>query len=319
MDMIRTIYTKCREHAEQYNISTFLVFLDYLYARVFYGFCGEDYFLNTSGFALKNFQKKQFFSHKKWLKIRKVLNDENFTYILNNKAETLKYFSKYIHHGWCYPYEHSYEQFNQFCAKYQRIICKPISDEGGNGIKLYHRTDSNHRGGTYKSLKNSELLLEQYIEQHPKMCFNNNSVNTIRVYSVLDRQGKAHILKAILRAGVGDSVVDNFHSGGVIYPINVEFGFIESYGERRATKEKVFIHPGTDIVMLGFVIPHWEQLKDTVTKMAESLPQVRYIGWDMVITPMGVDLIEANDNADHALWGRIGCKKLFFNQLKDLI
>ncbi len=151
------------------------------------------------------------------------------------------------------------------------------------------------------------------------MSFHNASVNTIRVYSVLDRQGKAHILKAVLRAGVGDSVVDNFHSGGVIYPVNVEYGFIESYGERRSEKNGVFIHPGTDIVMLGFVIPHWELMKNTVAKMAESLPQVRYIGWDMVITPDGVDLIEANDNADHALFGRIGCDRLFLKQLYSLL
>lgn len=316
--MIRVIYGKCREHAKQYNVSIFSVLFDYLHARLFYGFCGEDYFLNTTGFALKNFQKKQFFSHKKWETIRKDFNDVNFAYILNNKVETLKYFSKFIHHGWCYPKEHSNEQFNQFCDKYHRIICKPITEEGGKGIELYHRPE-NANGGGYNTLKTRGLLLEEYVEQHPKMRFNNSSVNTIRVYSVLDRQGEAHILKAILRAGVGDSVVDNFHSGGVIYPVNVESGFIESCGERRATKEGVFIHPGSDIVMLGFVIPHWELLKDTVKRMAESLPQVRYIGWDMVITSEGVDLIEANENADHALFGRIGCNRFIFKQLKELV
>ena len=53
--------------------------------------------------------------------------------------------------------------------------------------------------------------------------------------------------------------------------------------------------------------------------MAESLPQVRYIGWDMVITPEGVDMIEANDTADHALFGRIGCERLFLKKLKSLV
>ena len=168
-------------------------------------------------------------------------------------------------------------------------------------------------------MKTNDLLLEECITQHPSMSFNNTSVNTIRVYSVLDRQGKAHILKAVLRAGVGDSVVDNFHSGGVIYPVNIEHGFIEASGVRRLDRKEVIIHPGTDIIMLGFKIPHWEQLIETVKMMAESLPQVRYIGWDMVITPEGVDMIEANDNADHALFGRIGCEKLFLKELKSLV
>ena len=72
------------------------------------------------------------------------------------------------------------------------------------------------RRGGYNELKTNGFLLEECILQHPSMSFNNTSVNTIRVYSVLDKQGKAHILKVVLRAGVGDSVVDNFHSGGVI-------------------------------------------------------------------------------------------------------
>ena len=174
-------------------------------------------------------------------------------------------------------------------------------------------------GGGYNELKSSDLFLEECITQHPLMSFNNTSVNTIRVYSVLDKQRKAHILKAVLRAGVGDSVVDNFHSGGVIYPVNIEYGFIEASGVRRLDRKQVSIHPGTNIIMLGFAIPHWNQLIETVKLMAESLPQVRYIGWDMVITPEGVDMIEANDNADHALFGRIGCERLFLKKLKSLV
>lgn len=98
------------------------------------------------------------------------------------------------------------------------------------------------------------------------MSFNNSSVNTIRIYSVLDNKGNVHILKAVLRVGVGESIVDNFHSGGVIYPINIEHGFIESKGQIRAQKDGVFVHPGTDKIMLGLVIPHWDMAKETIKK-----------------------------------------------------
>lgn len=314
--MIQRLYTKCREHAKKNGVSIFSVFFDYLHSRLFYGFCGEDYFLNSSGYALKNFQKKQFFSHSEWIKLRNKLNDENFTYILKDKVETLKYFSKYIKHDWCYPREHTKEQYEQFLNKHQRIIYKPISEEGGKGIGVLQHLKDNL---IYESIKAEDLLLEECISQHPDMCFNNASVNTIRVYSILDRYGKVHIVKAVLRAGVGNSVVDNFHSGGVIYPINIKYGFIESYGVRRFEDKGIFIHPETNIIMLGYVIPHWDLLKATVEKMAESIPEIRYIGWDMVITPDGVDLIEANDNADHALFGRIGYEKLYLTKLNLLV
>ena len=120
--MIREVCKKCKEHALKYKVSTLSVLFDYIHARFCYGFCGEDYFLNTSGYAMKNFQKKEFFSHNEWLKIRKLFNDEKFTYILNNKVETLKYFREFIRHDWCYPREHSEEQFNQFIAN-SEIVC----------------------------------------------------------------------------------------------------------------------------------------------------------------------------------------------------
>lgn len=309
--MIRQIYSRCREHALRYRVCPMSVFFDYLHARLCYGFCGEDYFLNSPGYAMKNFQKKEFFSYKRWIKILKRFNDERFVHILNNKVETLKYFSEYVNHEYCYPKEHSQEQFAKFIEKHPSILCKPISEEGGKGIQLYK---SGNIRAEYDGFKTNGILLEECIVQHPSMNFGNASVNTVRVYSILDKKGKAHVLKAVLRVGVGGSIVDNFHSGGVIYPVNVEHGFIESHGERRIEKAEVFIHPGTDIVMLGFVIPHWELLMATVKKMAESLPQVRYIGWDMAITPNGVDLIEANERADHALFGRIGCNRLFFEK-----
>lgn len=143
--MMRIAYNKCKEHAKRYGISPFAVFFDYIHARLRYGFCGEDYFLNTSGFALKNFQKKQFFSHEEWIKLRKQLNNEDYTHILNDKVETLKYFSEFIKHEWCYPKEHSVELFNQFMNKHQRVICKPVSDEGGKGVVVY--SDSSFSGG----------------------------------------------------------------------------------------------------------------------------------------------------------------------------
>lgn len=216
------IYHRCREQAKRYGVSILAVFCDYIHARLRYGFCGEDYFLNTPGFALKNFQKKEIFSHREWIKIRKQLNNEDYAYILNDKVETLKYFSQFVNHEWCYPKEHSVELFTQFVNKCERIICKPVSDEGGKGVALFSESEVG-----YDELKSNGLLLEECIQQHPAMNLNNASVNTIRVYSLLDKQGKAHILKAVLRAGVGDSVVDNYCSGGVIYPVNVEHGFIE--------------------------------------------------------------------------------------------
>ena len=91
------------------------------------------------------------------------------------------------------------------------------------------------------------------------MVFGNTSVNTIRTHTILDKKGKAHVIKAILRAGVGDSVVDNYAQGGSIYEVDLQTGIVCSRGKSKAGENHI-IHPGTNIVMLGYQIPNWDKV-----------------------------------------------------------
>ena len=100
----------------------------------------------------------------------------------------------------------------------------------------------------YLQLKDEDVLVEELIVQHPEMCFGNMSVNTIRTHTILDRDGKAHVIKAILRVGVGSTFVDNYAKGGAIYEVDVMEGIVCSYGRNHAG-EVIVKHPQTDIVM----------------------------------------------------------------------
>ena len=136
----------------------------------------------------------------------------------------------------------------------------------------------------YLQLKDEDVLVEELIVQHPEMCFGNMSVNTIRTHTILDRDGKAHVIKAILRVGVGSTFVDNYAKGGAIYEVDVMEGIVCSYGRNHAG-EVIVKHPQTDIVMHA----------------AEHLPEVRFIGWDVAIGKDRVQLIEGNHNPDYEL------------------
>lgn len=314
--VLKNIYTQSKHHAYQNGVPTLFVVIDYLLSKIIHGFSGEDYFVNSNGYAMSNLQKRDFFTHQRWIKLRKVLNDKSASIILDDKVKTLKYFEPYVNHRFFYPKEHTFAEFEQFVSGCPRLLSKPLSEEGGKGINLY---SSGTNLDAFKYLCDNELYLEELIEQHPEMNLNNASVNTVRVYSIVDAKGDVHILKAVLRAGIGNNLVDNFHSGGVIYPINVEKGLVESYGVCRKGNNEIVIHPGTDKIMLGFQIPHWHMLVETVINMAKKIPSIRYVGWDIVITPDGVDFIEANESADHALFSRIGNERLFYKKLKSMV
>lgn len=150
------------------------------------------------------------------------------------------------------------------------------------------------------------------------MVFGNTSVNTIRTMTLTDKNGKGHVVKAMLRAGVGDTDVDNYAVGGSIYEVDWETGIVCSRGKSKAGANHIK-HPGTDIIMLGYQIPHWDKVMEASRKAAEHLPQVGIIGWDVAITEDGIDMIEGNHNPDYEFYeylGSNGYYEVFKNIMK---
>lgn len=156
-----------------------------------------------------------------------------------------------------------------------------------------------------KQLKGTPVMIEEILQQHPKMVFGNTSVNTVRVNTLLDNNGKGHIINCVLRAGVGDSVVDNYCSGGAIYPVDIEFGVITGKGKSRCGDDHM-VHPGTNIMMLGYQVPNWQILKKEIVCAAERLQTLRLVGWDVALTDNGIALIEGNHNPDYEFFEFIG-------------
>ena len=125
-------------------------------------------------------------------------------------------------------------------------------------------------------------------------------MNTIRVYSFLDNQNCPHILKAILRCGTGNNIVDNFHSGGVGYEVDLDTGIIISTG-RSWEQENIVIHPGTEMCLIGKQVPEWECVISKCLAASKLIPQCRYIAWDISVTNFGVEFIEDNHDGDFDL------------------
>ena len=306
-----------REYSLQEDLYLFSTTIDYLLCRIFYGYCIDDYTCNSSGRFTSNVFRNRFFSFKRWQFVLKRLNDTKDVSILDDKVIFLKFFKKYIKHDWIYPKEATIEQFNNFINSHHQIISKPTKSIYGLGVTIFSTSNAI---SSYTALCSKDILLEEQIKQHPSLSIGGKSVNTIRVYSILDRNNKVHILKSILRVGTGNSIVDNFHSGGVIYPINLQYGIIEAYGVQKNSNKRIFYHPGTEQCMIGYKIPSWGKILTLVRDAHIMLKNVRYIGWDIVVLENGdVDIIEANSNADHALFSRVGYDKLFYDKIKALL
>ena len=49
----------------------------------------------------------------------------------------------------------------------------------------------------------------------------------------------------------------------------------------------------------GVSVPHWDEITTTILELAEQLPELPYIGWDLiVVTDGGFKILEGNTNSD---------------------
>lgn len=188
------------------------------------------------------------------------------------------------------------DAFVDFLKQHERIIIKPDAGSYGRDISIVEYTDDAAAKALFAQFNEDKpFICEEFIRQHEVLQqLNPNSVNTIRVISVLV-DGKTEVIAATLKAGAkSDSIIDNLQSGGVGAAVDVETGIVTTFG-RDYQFHTYSHHPITGMQIIGLQIPHWQKAIALVKKAHQRLPQCLVYGWDIAITPDGPDIIEANN------------------------
>lgn len=274
------------------------LYFDSIYARLRYG-CVLNHYVVGHFYKRSAGEREKIFTYKDWCKVVATANKADAIHYLKEKVDFNTYFTDFIGRDWLYSKTMMFKDFVAFCKKHDCAIVKPMKGLEGDGIVLRDmpKTDSEIRD-VFDSYKIADVLIEEKIMQHPDMVFGNKSVNTVRVYTVRHAvTGKISIVKTVVRAGIGESIVDNSHSGGCAYEIDQDLGYIIS-PYYAANGKSSYIHPGTEICMLGRKIPFWKDVREICERAANMLPDCRYIGWDVAITENGPLLIEGNHLPD---------------------
>lgn len=305
---IKKCQNKLIDLSKQEKVSIWSLWLDSLWSYFRYG-CTIRQYVNGNFFRYSSFERSKVLTCRKYYKILENTNDISFTRFLEDKSLFNNYFSEFVHRKWVSSREMNENDFSIVCKQNKGIIVKPIEGMEGEGIyriSAEQLSSDSQVKQQFLMLRQSNTIIEELIEQHHNMCFNSDSINTIRVITIMDK--KTHevvILKTVLRAGVGNAVVDNYHQGGCCYEVDVKSGRVCSYGIS-AKHGKCMFHPGTHICMLGFEIPNWNKVVDGCTKAHKLLPQCRYISWDVAITENGIEIIEGNHNGDYDMIEFVG-------------
>lgn len=300
------VIRSCRELSKETGIPTIVLLTDYTKCMIKHGTYIRQY--TIGGFwKYSNFQRRKMLTYPRLVKMMNKLNNPQYIHILNEKVNFNKYFKDFVHRDWIYIKEVNIESFIAFIRKYNNVIIKPVAGVEGGNVRIFRLNEHPEidLNKLYADLYIEDVMVEEVIKQHHQMVFGNTSVNTIRTMTLTDQQGKGHVVKAILRAGVGNTDVDNYAAGGSIYEVDLDTGVVCSRGKSKAGDNHI-IHPCTDIIMLGYKIPNWDKVMEVSCKAAELLPQIGIIGWDVAITENDIDLIEGNHNPDYELYEYLG-------------
>ena len=166
---------------------------------------------------------------------------------------------------------------------------------GGHGVMFVGSPDEAYdKTIEFSKRFKTDIVIQKKLSQHADFAkINSSSVNSLRIYSILGKDGVTKIYSSVLRMGVGDSKVDNFASGGVSCGIQ-ENGTLRKYAYNKRG-ERVTEHPTSGIVFEGYPIPSWEKAVALVKRAHPTIAHFRSVSWDIAITENGEPvLIEAN-------------------------
>ena len=230
------------------------------------------------------------------------LNDKNYYPYFVDKTLFNRTFAPFVRRGWMNLNQAGPEEFAAFVADKEAVAAKPVDGMCGEGVTRVSKQEYPTPQQMYQDLKSRGLcLVEELIVQHPEMArIHPQSVNTVRMVTILRKDGEADIVFAGVRIGSGGSFLDNMATGGMCAKLDPQTGVIVKPGTDY--QNRVFTrHPVTGVELIGFQVPNYDQVKQTVCQAAKVVPQVRYVGWDVAVTPQGCDLIEGNEYPGHLI------------------
>lgn len=198
------------------------------------------------------------------------------------------------------------EIFKQNPAYSSIIIKKTYASSSGSKIfKLFryiNDIDPAVMEELFSEVHKSEFLFQETIKQHPVLNdLNGSCLNTIRIDSFIDSQGKIDIISAYLRLSISNCHVDNISSGGCGIGVDIQTGKLKKYGfglVQTCGAEILTRHPLSKTIFEDFTIPYFAEVKELVVKAASLVPGLRLVGWDVAIGESGPVLIEGNSDYD---------------------
>lgn len=276
---------------------TMRYFLDAIGCGYRHGASPENY-LVLRFYEMKDQERSKYLTSGRSSKADRELNrqmTQEDGRIMSQKHLFYRQYKGLVRREYRYVPDTEYEDYTAFLDTHEQFICKPSRGIMGHGIRKIHTGELADRKAFYEECRRDKMLIEECIIQHEALeQIRPGCVNSIRINAARDRKGQVHLIGACLKCGGAGAVADNFHSGGIAYPVNLDTGRIAGPGRNNTEIRDYDRHPGNEVYMPGLQIPNWEQVRELAQQAMARMPHIGYVGWDIAVTPDGCELIEGN-------------------------
>ncbi|MBF1299852.1 sugar-transfer associated ATP-grasp domain-containing protein [uncultured Parvimonas sp.] len=274
------------------------VFFDFVVEWKFHGVYLLDYI--QYGFYWKTKpERRKYFVHGRLIEMMQRANNPEHRYIFDQKPEFDKKFADFLQRDWIDTKDANLSDFIKFLDGKDTFFAKDPCGMFGLGVKKVSVSEIEDVEKCFEEYKKQNILCEESLNQCKEMSdFNDTSINSIRVVSFVRANGEVEIIGALLRIGRKGKIADNFHHMGIASYVDPKTGIVCTKGLDKNNDWHIF-HPDSNTQIVGFQVPIWNEVVDTIKRAAKVVPDMRYIGWDVVITKdYKVELVEGNPGAD---------------------
>ena len=288
---VGSVVERAKETSQQHDKWTPAVLVDMLWSAGFRQVGFQDY-VDYDFAILSRAERATYMTHPVSNELSQKYDHPDFRHQFHHKVEFNRVFSEHLHREWMVVEDDNADAVRAFTERLGTIVTKEPIGQAGTGVHRYRAEDVDdwdafHRG----LLERGEVLMEEVIQQHPDLAaVCPGTVNTTRVTAFFDGE-QTHILAMAQKFGRG-AVSDQMTFGG-FYTMLDEDGHAvgPGYDSHAHVHEK---HPDSGFVIADFQLPMIDEVKAFVDRVARVVPQVQYVGWDIVVTPDGPVLVEGN-------------------------
>lgn len=220
-------------------------------------------------------------------------NDPAFRGLFEDKIAFDRRFDAMLHRAWLDVRESDADALRRVTELDGVVIAKQPVSNSGSGVSKYRASEIDDWEAFRRRLvERGEFLAEEHIVQHPELAtVAPGVVNTTRVTTFLDGED-VHVLSFAQKFGVGTGASDQQQFGGFFTLLDEEG---RSLGPGYGSHQHVYAtHPETGASITDFRLPMADRVLALAREAARVVPEIRYVGWDVVVRADRPVLLEGN-------------------------